>query len=95
MNREEVRYRCLQGVDECDVCLAYIDSGDCYGTIAETQTAIAKGKLIVMAFAPGIASVKKNDFWFVSTEAHGVHVDVSESDLPELLRRIVVGQYVK
>jgi len=95
MNREKVRHRCLQGVDKCDVFLAYIDSKDCYGTIAETQTAIIKGKFIVMAFAPGIDSPTTNDFWFLSIKAHRVHFDVSESDLPELLRRIVVGQYVK
>jgi hypothetical protein len=95
MNREKVGHRCLQGVDKCDVFLAYIDSKDCYGTIAETQTAIIKGKFIVMAFAPGVGSPTSNGLLFLSIRAHRVHFDVSDSDLPELLRRIVAGQYVK
>jgi nucleoside 2-deoxyribosyltransferase len=80
-SRKEVRQRCLKGIDECDVFLAYINSHDCYGTIAETEHAIREGKLVVMAFAPGIATPTENEYWFVSIEADRVLFDVKEIDL--------------
>ena len=89
--RREIRHRCLAAVEECDIFVAYIDSHDCYGTIAEIQHALDISKLVVIAFAPGIATVDKNDYWFTSCSEHRVHYDVSKLQLSGLIESLCRG----
>lgn len=80
--RQEVFANNLQSLNAADLILAYITASDCQGTMGEVGYAIAKGKRVVMCFAPGIDSA---DFWFWATACHAVHIDVRECCLPVLL----------
>ena len=80
---------CRHAVQQSDLVFAYIESSDCYGTIAELERAHTKNIPVVIAFAPGLATPIANDFWFVCTLARSVIYDVDESQLPALLRRSI------
>lgn len=56
---------CLDAIRECDLVFAWIDSPDCYGTIAELGYAHAHGKEIWIAGPESLA-----DLWFVYELAH-------------------------
>jgi hypothetical protein len=47
--RDLIRRRCLAAVATSDLVFAWIDSPDCYGTVAELGMAAALGKLICVA----------------------------------------------
>lgn len=81
----EVASLCLGAVTRADLLFCYIDSKDCYGTLVEIGYAIAHNVPVVIAFAPGIASVIDNDFWFACAKARWVIYDVSEHELPSCL----------
>lgn len=48
--RELVHNQSLKGIRECDVLFAWIDSCDCFGTLAEIGYAKALGKKILIAY---------------------------------------------
>lgn len=50
-NKELVVRRCLEGIDQCDILFAWINTLDCYGTIAEIGYASAKGKVIFIGIS--------------------------------------------
>ena len=77
---------CRHAVQQSDLVFAYIESSDCYGTIAELERAHTHNIPVVVAFAPGLANENKNEFWFVCTLARSVIYDVDESQLPALLQ---------
>jgi hypothetical protein len=81
--------RCTSGVDQCDVFLAYIDALDCYGTVAEIERAIIGNKYVVVAFAPGTATPKNNEFWFTTSRAHRVEFGVEFSNLQQLVSSVL------
>lgn len=81
ISRKTVAKLCRKAVDGCDLLFCYIDAPDCYGTIAEIERAHVRGIRVVIVFAPGIASIWKNDFWFICVNAHKVHVNIKEHQL--------------
>lgn len=88
-SRREVFDLCLKAICEADVVICYIDTLDCFGTLIEIGFAIAHRKTLVIAFAPGIASRAKNDFWFACEAAAHVSYEVKKSELPELVRTAI------
>lgn len=58
--QREAQRNCLSNIRNCDVFFAWIDSMDCYGTIAEIGFASALGKQIVIATTSGLFE----DMWF-------------------------------
>ena len=81
----EVASLCLGAVTRADLLFCYIDSKGCFGTLVEVGYALAHDVPVVIAFAPGIASVIDNDFWFACAKARWVIYDVSEHELPSCL----------
>jgi hypothetical protein len=77
---------CRTAIRKADLLFCYLDSADCYGTIAEIERAHVYGVPVVIAFAPNIATEKSNDFWFVCTAAKQVHYGVDENQLSTLLK---------
>lgn len=77
---------CRTAIRKADLLFCYLDSADCYGTIAEIERAHVYGVPAVIAFAPNIATAKLNDFWFVCTVAKQVHYGVNENQLSALLK---------
>lgn len=49
--REIVVKKCLSGVRGCDICFAFVESADCYGTLIEIGYALASGKLVYVTFS--------------------------------------------
>lgn len=81
--------RCLDGVRQCDVLLAYITAPDAYGTLCEIELALQTGKHVVLVFAPGIDD---RDYWFLTARAHGVNTGITLGMLPGVLAN-VLGAY--
>jgi hypothetical protein len=88
-NKREIARLCRESVGNADLVFCFIDSLDCFGTLAEIERAHTLGIRVVIAFAPGIASANDNDMWFVCTSANRVHYNVSECKLPALLKRTI------
>lgn len=76
--------RCFSGIDRCDVLFAWIDTLDCYGTLAEIGYAKGKGKQIFLGISEDLVipasnfndnskphnTLQSHDLWFVETMAH-------------------------
>lgn len=75
---------CRNAVTRSNLLFCYIDAPDCYGTIAEIERAHIRGIRVVIVFAPNMASLRTNDFWFVCIDAYKVHFNVEEKDLRAL-----------
>ena len=73
----------MVAIEEADIVFAYITAPDCHGTIFEIGVAAAKGKRVVMAFAPDIDA---NDFWFISMQCAAVHHYIRPCCLAEILK---------
>ena len=58
--------RCLGAIEVSDVVFCWIESDDCFGTIAEIGYAKAMGKFICISFAE---SFDAEDMWFVRSMA--------------------------
>ena len=69
-------------IAKADIVFAYITAPECYGTIFEIGVATAKGKRVVMAFAPDINA---DEFWFSSMQCAAVHHNVRPCCLVEIL----------
>ena len=80
--RDDVIRLNMDAIIKADLVFAYIAAPDCYGTIFEIGVAIAKGKRVVMAFAPGI---RADDFWFSSMRCAAVHHNVRPCCVTEIL----------
>lgn len=91
LHQKAVVQRCRSAINQADIVFCFIESLDCFGTIAEIERAHILGKCVVIAFAPGLASAEENDLWFVCTDAHSVHYDVTEAELPKLLALSILG----
>lgn len=65
--REEVFSICKRQIDGAEILFAYINSNDCYGTLAEIGYAHAMGKDIVIAFSD---EKLKTKMWFVDKMQH-------------------------
>ena len=63
--KEEVLDNSLTQIGRCKVLFAWIDSTDCYGTLAEIGYARALGKQICTAFSNELSDEEIADFWFV------------------------------
>jgi hypothetical protein len=88
-DQQEVGRLCRESVNNADLVFCFIDSLDCYGTIAEIERANTLGKPVVIAFANGIAKEHNNEMWFVCTLAARVHYNVCECKLPVLLNAAI------
>jgi len=88
-DKQEVGRLCREAISNADLVFCFIDSLDCYGTIAEIERANTLGKPVVIAFAHGIATEDNNEMWFVCTLAARVHYNVCECKLPGLLNAAI------
>ena len=91
LHQKAVVQRCRSAIHQADIVFCFIESLDCFGTIAEIERAHILGKCVVIAFAPGIARPDVNDMWFVCSDAYSVHYDVTEGELPMLLALSILG----
>ena len=89
LSRTQVIHRSHRCIAASDLVICYINSPDCYGTIAEIQYAVSEKKEVIAAFAPGIASSQSNDFWFVSEQCHKTVFHVDETQLGALLKSVL------
>jgi len=80
---------CRQAVACADLVFCFIDAVDCYGTIAEIERAHVLGIPVVIAFAPGIATARRNDFWFVSQKASRVHFNINQAQLLTIFQQVL------
>ena len=85
--REEVLYLCTTAIDKADLVFCYIDRVDCFGTLAEIGYAYARGKHIVIAFAPNLVSHDNNDIWFPSQMANKIHFNICLCQLSRLFQK--------
>lgn len=83
--------RCFAGIDQCDILFAWIDTMDCYGTLAEIGYAKAMNKQILIGFSEKLTIPKSNfydaykphniseshDLWFIETMANRAIVSPS------------------
>jgi hypothetical protein len=67
----------------------FIDSLDCHGTLVELGYAVALQIPIVIAIADSISKEQSHELWFPLGLANRVVYDVSEAQLPALLRRSI------
>jgi hypothetical protein len=88
-DQQEVGRLCREAVSNADLVFCFINSKDCYGTLAEIERAHVFGIRVVIAFAPGIASEQNNDMWFVCAPAYRIHYGICERDLPALLNKTI------
>lgn len=84
--REEVINLNMTALAKAELVFAYITAPDCHGTIMEIGWAIANGKRVVMAFAPGVAA---DDFWFSSMQCASVHRNIRPCCIADILAREV------
>lgn len=68
--REQVLTLCKNAIQKCDIFFAWVETGDCYGTIAEIGYASALGKQIYIA-GPN----KIDDMWFVYQMANQINFE--------------------
>lgn len=69
-------------LNAADLVFAYINAPDCFGTLVELGWALRAGKRVVVVFATEILF---DDFWYVSHQAHSVHINQGPSILKTLL----------
>ncbi len=63
ITKKDVKEACCHQIDKSDIVFAYIDSLDCYGTLAEIGYAYGKGKFICILYKN--KTIEK-ELWFVS-----------------------------
>lgn len=90
LTRREIRERCLRAIDQCDLFFAYINTNDCYGTIAETQRAHDRGKYVVVAFAPQVSAKQRTDLWFAFGHSNEILLDIDEESVSTNLANVIV-----
>ena len=85
-NKKIVYSRCLSQIDKSDIVFAWIDTMDCYGTLAEIGYAKAKGKTIWIGIdeklnTPDEDSDRLSDqLWFAKEMASVVNVSENALD---------------
>jgi hypothetical protein len=84
-----VRNTCFEGVSNCDIFILYMNHREAYGSLVELGWAQALGKKTVVMFAPGIAYLYNNDFWFGAITADRVVFDVDENDVKRIIYEVV------
>lgn len=67
ISRFDVKNACCHQIDKSDMVFAYIDSLDCYGTLAEIGYAYGKGKKIYILYENNML---EKELWFVSEMAN-------------------------
>lgn len=82
---------CREAIRRADLVFCYIDAKDCYGTLVELGQAFAFRVPVVIALSKTIRTSPKNEFWLACEQAKRVHLGVSESQLPALLRSAIAG----
>jgi hypothetical protein len=79
--RQDVLNICKRQIDRAEIVFAYIDEGDCYGTLAEIGYAHAKGKDIVIVFSN---EKLRREMWFADKMQQRTG-DISERWIKEQL----------
>ena len=87
LSKREVVSLCYSAIDRADLVFCYIDKPDCFGTLVEIGYAHAKGKRVVIAFAPDITDSQENQFWFSTEIAYKTHFNICECQLPNLFNK--------
>jgi hypothetical protein len=67
LSSKQILYRCMYQIRMCDAMYVYIDSLDCYGTIAEIGYAYALGKPIHVVIAKELDT--DGELWFAESMA--------------------------
>ena len=84
-HRNDILMKCLNWINRADIVFAWIDSTDCYGTLAEIGYAYTHNKHIWIAFSDKLFNYKlgtqpdlpeNHDMWFVSQMADDERLDV-------------------
>ncbi len=88
-DRSEVIGNNLASLDTADMVFAYITTTDCHETIQEMSWAAARGKCVVIAFAPNI---DPEMFWFLEGQVVATYPGVSQCCLPHILQ-IEIARY--
>jgi len=83
---DEIVELCLGAIGKSDLVVAYIDEDECYGSVAEIMFAQAHGIPTVVLLAPGMANEQHNEYRFICSRARWVVYDVTQTQLPDLLR---------
>jgi hypothetical protein len=94
LHQENLRKTCMKAIDDCDILFAYIDEHKCYGTISEIEYAVNINKIVIVNFAPSIASESKNDFWFATVDANSVNFQVSRDKLKKMFNEVLELQWI-
>jgi hypothetical protein len=84
--KKQVALKCRSALARADLLFCFINTLDCYGTIAEIERAATLGVRIEIAFAHGIVTPQDNDMWFVCESADKIHYNVCECKLMGLLK---------
>jgi hypothetical protein len=86
VSRPVITSLCLEAIEDADLVFAWINSNDCYGTIAELGYAKGQGKLIAIA-----GPHKIHDMWFVYEMAD---VAIIPADDPKSALEAVIPQII-
>jgi nucleoside 2-deoxyribosyltransferase len=87
--RKTVIDLCLRAVAKSDLIFCFIDSIDCHGTLFELGYAVALRIPIVIAIADSMSKEQSHELWFPLGTANRIVYNVSEAQLPALLRRSI------
>ena len=71
VSREQIVFWCTSMIDAADAFFAWIDSTDCYGTLAEIGYAHARGKPIFLSISPRLGE-EYAELWFIRKMAKEV-----------------------
>lgn len=86
---EDVLYICKSQIERAEILFAYIDSADCFGTIAEIGFAHAIGKDIFIVFSN---KELKEEMWFVDQMQRNTGIASSKWLENNLLSKIKEGK---
>ena len=79
--KDVIKQQCLKWIDNADIVLAWINSKDCYGTIAEIGYAHAKNKKIWIVYSTNLFKYplgdlieipSNHDMWFIDQMAERI-----------------------
>jgi len=80
--------QCLMAIEKSDAVFAYIDSNECFGTIAEVGYAFGINKLVGLCYENDILY---GDVWFLKNMADYIDADFQHGiDVYESLKRFIV-----
>jgi hypothetical protein len=79
-SHETIFKRNMESIRKCDMLFAFIDSEDCYGTLAEIGFAHALGKSIYIVFDYPLR-YRMRDYWFITQCAQSADICENKNQL--------------